>query len=69
MNDLTKTYVVIQELGVLLGVEHLEQRTRRIAIVSTSNLVNLVDEYERVLGLHLLERLDHLSWHRSNVSA
>ena len=52
---------MVQERRVLLGVEHLEERTRRIAIVSTTDLVNLVDQHERVLGPDAFERLDDLA--------
>lgn len=52
---------MIQELRVLLGVEHLEKSTRGVAVVSSTNLVDLVDEHERVFRVHLLERLNDLT--------
>ena len=56
---------MVQERRVLLGVEHLEERTRRIAIVSTTDLVNLVDKHKRVLGTDAFQCLDDLSGERS----
>ena len=52
---------MIQESSVLLGVKHLEQRTRGISIVSTSNLVDLVNEYQRVFRPDALQCLDDLA--------
>ena len=52
---------MIKEGRVLLGIKHLEERTRRIAVVSTTDLVNFIDKYERVLGANALQRLDDLS--------
>src|SRR3546814_7344788 len=40
--------IVIVERGVLLGVEHLEKRRRRIAAPVGAELVDLVEEEERV---------------------
>lgn len=57
----SRTYVVIKELRVLLGVEHLEKSTRGVAVVSPTDLVDLVDEHERVLCVDLLERLNDLT--------
>jgi hypothetical protein len=57
--------LMIQEAPVLLRVQHLEQRTRRISIVSPPNLVNLIDQHQWVLRLDTLEGLDDLSWQSS----
>ena len=45
----------------MLGVEHLEKSTRGVAVVSPTDLVDLVDEHERVLCVDLLERLNDLT--------
>lgn len=50
--------LMIQESRVLLGIEHLEQRTRRVAIVPFTDFVHLVDKNKRVFGANSLERLD-----------
>ena len=52
---------MVKERRVLLGIKHLEQRTRRIAVVSTTDLVNFINEHERVLSTDALQRLDDLS--------
>lgn len=59
---------MVEELRVLLGVQHLEEGTGWVTVVPSSDLVDLVDEDEGVLSLDLLERLDDLSGHRSDVS-
>ena len=53
--------LVVKERRVLLGIKHLKERTRRIAVVSTTDLVNFINEYERVLSTDALQRLDDLS--------
>ena len=40
--------VVVEERVVLLGVEHLEQRRRRIAAEVDRHLVDLVEQEDRV---------------------
>ena len=42
--------VVVAERVVLLGVEHLEHRARRIAAEVRAHLVDLVDHQQRVVG-------------------
>jgi len=53
---------VIQEAVVLLWVEHLQQRAGGISIVSTSNLVNFINEDKRILRLDAFQSLDDLPW-------
>ncbi len=54
--------VVVAESVVLLGVEHLEQRCRRVATEVVPNLVDLVEHEDRVDGAGLLHALDDLAW-------
>ena len=50
--------VVVAEGVVLLGVQHLEQRRRRIAAEVGAQLVDLVEQEDRVVGAGLLQPLD-----------
>ena len=52
--------LVIQESSVLLRVEHLEESAGRITVDSLTNLVDFVDEDQRVLDSYALECLDDL---------
>ena len=61
--------IVIEEVDVLLGVEHLEQRRGRIALEGLTHLVDLVEHDHRVLDFHFLERLDQLAGHGADIGA
>ena len=61
--------VVVVEGAVLLRVEHLEQRRRRIAAEVGRHLVDLVEQEDRVLRAGLLQRLDDLARQRADVRA
>jgi hypothetical protein len=61
--------IVVVERRVLLRVEHLEQRRRRIAAEVLAHLVDLVEQEERVGLLRLLHRLDDLAGHRADIGA
>ena len=54
---------------VLLGVEHLEQRRRRVAAEVGRHLVDLVEQEDRVVRARLLQRLDDLAGQRADVRA
>ena len=57
---------VIQEtVALLLRVQHLQKGTCRIPIDASTNLVHLVDQHQRVLGPHSLERLHDLARQRA----
>ena len=58
---------MIQESSVLLRIQHLEQGTSGITVVPTSNLINLIDKDERVLGPNTLQSLDDLSGKGSTI--
>ena len=61
--------VVIAEGVVLLRVEHLEQRRRRIAAEVGAELVDLVEDEDRVLRLGAAQPLDDLAGQRADVGA
>ena len=59
--------VVVAEGVVLRGVEHLEQRGRRVAAVVGADLVDLVEEHHRVHRPGLLDRADDPAGQRADV--
>ena len=59
--------VMVVEGRVLLGVEHLEQRRRRVAAEVRAELVDLVEQEERVRRLRLLHALDDLARQRADI--
>ncbi len=61
--------VVIREAVVLRGVEDLEQRRRRVALVGNAELVHLVEEEHGVLRAGLLHALEDAARHRADVRA
>ena len=60
---------VVDEVAVLLRVEHLEQRRRWIAAVVRRELVDLVEQDDRVDRAGLLHGSDHAAGHRADVGA
>ena len=61
--------VVVAERRVLLRVEDLEQRRRRIALDAAAELVDLVEHQHRVAGAGLAQRLDDVARQRADVGA
>ena len=61
--------VVIAERDVLLRVEHLEQRRRRIAAEVGADLVDLVEHEDRVAGARLVDALEDAAGQRADVGA
>ena len=61
--------VVIEEGVVLLRIEHLEQRRRRIAAEVHRHLVDFVEQEHRVHRAGLLHHLDDLAGERADVGA
>ena len=61
--------VVIAERVVLLRIEHLEQRRRRIAAEVGAELVDLVEDEDRILRLGAAQPLDDLPGQRADVGA
>jgi hypothetical protein len=60
---------VIQEVAVLLRVQHLQQRRGRVAVVAGADLVDLVEHDHRVGGAGVLHGLDELAGHGADVGA
>ncbi len=61
--------VVVAEGVVLLGVEDLEERRRRIAAEVVADLVDLIEHEDRVDGPGLLHALDDLAGEGADVGA
>ena len=61
--------IVVVEGGVLLRVQHLQQRRGRIAAPVGAQLVDLVQQEQRIGGLRLLHALDDLAGHRADIGA
>jgi hypothetical protein len=61
--------VVVEEIGILFGVEHFQQRRGRVAVVAGADLVDLVEHDDRVGRPRLLQRLDELARHGADVGA
>ena len=61
--------VVVAEVLVLLGVEHLEHRAGRVAAEVRAHLVDLVDHEQRVVGARVAQRADDRAGHRADVRA
>src|SRR5207302_758152 len=61
--------VVVAELAVLLGIQNLEQRGRRIAAEVGADLVDLVEHDHRVARAGGAHRLDDPSRERADVGA
>src|SRR6185436_12592593 len=54
---------------VLLRIQHLEQRRRRIATKIGSDLVDFIQHEHRIVGARLMDALNHATWHGSHVGA
>ena len=52
--------LVIQESGILFRVKHLKESTGRVAIDPFADLIDLIDEDQRILDSDTLERLNNL---------
>ena len=61
--------VVIDEAEVLLRIEHLEQRRRRIAAEVGADLVDLVEHEDRIARPRLADPLDDAAGQRADVGA
>ena len=61
--------VVVAEGVVLLRIEHLEQRRRRVAAEVHAQLVDLVEHEDRVAAARLLHPLDDAARQRAHVGA
>ena len=61
--------VVVVEVAVLLGVEHLEQCRGGVALEVLAHLVDLVENNHGVAAVALHHRLDNAAGHSANVGA
>ena len=61
--------VVVDERVVLLRIEHLEQRRRRIAAEVLAHLVDFVEQEQRIAHADLGHVLQDLAGHRADVRA
>ena len=61
--------IVVAKGRVLLRVEHLEQRRRRIAVEAGAELVDLVEHHHRIAGAGLADRLDDVAGKGADVGA
>ena len=60
---------MIAEREILLGVEHLEQRRRRIAAIVSTNLVDFVEHKDRIRRRRLIDALDDAARQRADIRA
>ena len=61
--------VVIAERGVLLGIEHLEQRRRRVTAEVHRHLVDFVEQVQRIAYPGPRHVLHDLAGHRADIGA
>jgi hypothetical protein len=61
--------IVITELVVLLGVQHLQQCAGRVAPEISPQLVDFVQQEQRIARANLGQALQHLARHRANIGA
>ena len=61
--------IVVAEREVLFGIEHFEQRRRRIAAEVRADLVDFVHHEHRIVGSRLMNALNDASRHRADVGA
>ena len=54
---------------VLLGVQHFQQSARGVTAEVSAQLVNFVEQEQRVLGADLVQVLQHLARQSANVGA
>ena len=59
--------VVVAEGEILLGIEHFEQRRRRVAAEVAPQLVHFVEHEYRVVGSHPPQALDDLPRQRADI--
>ena len=59
--------IVVLELRVLFGIEHLKQRRGRIAAEILTELVDLIEQEQRVAAAGLLEVRNDLAGQRTDI--
>jgi hypothetical protein len=60
MTSRQSNLLVIQESAILLGVEHLKESTGRVAVDPLADLVDFIDEDQRVLDSDAFKCLNNL---------
>jgi hypothetical protein len=60
--------VVVEEFPVLCRIKQLEHRACRVTLVTSPQLVNLVQDDDGIVATHTLEGLDGLSGHGAHIS-
>ncbi len=58
---------MIEEIDVLLGIEHFQQRRSRIALIGSTDLVDLVEHDHRIGHAAFLDRLNELARHGADI--
>ena len=59
--------IIVIERMVLLRIQHFQQGGRRIAAMIPTDLVDLIQDHDRIGGLHLSDRLQDATGHRTDV--
>ncbi|OQC53698.1 MAG: hypothetical protein BWX55_00919 [Deltaproteobacteria bacterium ADurb.Bin022] len=59
--------IVVVERKVLLRIEHLQKRSRRIASEIGAEFIHLIQTKDRIIGTGFFQKLDDFSGHRSDV--
>src|SRR5262249_37943973 len=59
--------IIVTKRRVLLGIEHLEQRGRRIAVEADAELVDLVEHHQGIARSGLADRLDDVARQRADI--
>ena len=59
--------IIVPERIVLFGIEHFEQRGGRIALVVAAELVDLIEQNERIRAARLLNSGNYSAGHRADI--
>ena len=59
--------IIVPERIVLFGIEHFEQRGGRIALVVAAELIDLIEQNERIRAARLLDSGDYSAGHRADI--
>src|SRR5579875_539846 len=61
--------IVVGKRAVLLGIKHLKQSGRRIAAILRRDLIDLIQQEDRIAHAHRLHALDDASWQSADIGA
>ena len=59
--------IMIVKCIVLFGVEHFQERRRRVAAMVLAHFINFIKEKERIVKLRFLHGLNDASRHRADI--